>query len=509
MALGFRDCCNNYSYFYLSDTPTFVSEGEVYFIITDDGNTFCAQYVTVPSLNYSPPTYSVNEMIQFNTCELCISSHQCPTVDPINQIGELATITVNECACKTQFPLSVSCYTINPVVSNPNGGVVGLSFTGGVPPYKVFQYFNGNYIQVNTYNSQQPNGVVIYNSVPGGTYLTKLSDGNGDEVFQTCEIFEPAGAITITTNITNPDFYNASNGSVTYTIQGGTQPFIVTYDGNTETIQGNVYTINNISASTYTINVTDSGVGTNNQIVNKSATLTNPQELNWVNNLCLNIIQCGVTLQLAFTKTSNYLNLRPIYSLNSSSKYLLGLASSTTFNLYYDSGVTKWVTTQINQFDSPYNSGYNLFPIDCQVGQQSWKFETTSVQNPLTSLPQNEVWVITPGSYLINPTITISDTCLPTISQVLTGPTCEGDSTGTIQIIVTGIAPFTSYAVGGNGTQTSQTNYFNQLSAGNYNVYVIDAQGSVSTTQTVTINSIPTLTIDLQNRCSLITISEF
>ena len=114
MALGFQDCCNSNSYFYLSDNPTFVSQNEVYFIMTDDGNTFCAKYVNVPSLNYLPPTYSVLEMTQFTSCSTCLDDNACPTTNPINLIGDGAVIAVNDCTIKTQFPLEVSCYTVNP-----------------------------------------------------------------------------------------------------------------------------------------------------------------------------------------------------------------------------------------------------------------------------------------------------------------------------------------------------------------------------------------------------------
>ena len=69
MALGFQDCCNIYSFFYLDETPGYVSEFEVYHIITSQGETFCGRYRDVPPLNYSPPTYTLVEMTQFTNCD--------------------------------------------------------------------------------------------------------------------------------------------------------------------------------------------------------------------------------------------------------------------------------------------------------------------------------------------------------------------------------------------------------------------------------------------------------
>jgi hypothetical protein len=501
MALGFRDCCNNFSYFYLSEVPTFVSESEVYFIVTDDGDTFCAQYVQIPSLNYAPPTYPLNAMTLFTSCQSCTDTHGCPTVDPINQIGDLATVTSNECACKTQYPLVVGCYTINPTASNQNGGIAGLTFTGGVPPYRVFeQDVNGDYIQQNSYSNIRPNGVAIYSNVVGGTYYMKLIDGNGDEVFQNCSLAIPPGSLTLTSSVTNPNFFNATNGSITFTIGGGTSPYSVTYNGNTTQIVGNSYTIQNIGVGTYTISVTDSGTGVDLQTIPGSASLVNPPELSWSNTLCLSVEQCGVLLQLAFTKTSNYLNLRPIYTLNIASKPTIGLLPNTTFQLFYDVDSSKWVTTQINSFDNQY---YNFFPPECQVGPQKWKFETNLVQNPLTSLPQNQTWTILPGNYLPNPTVTIGLICVPVLTSVVGVPSCAGQSNGSIQVIASGgVPPITFYATNGNGLISQSSNYFNQLSPGTYNVYVVDSSGTQSQIQTTTISETQVTTITMVNNCA-------
>jgi hypothetical protein len=508
MALGFRDCCNNFSYFYLSEVPTFVSESEVYFIVTDDGDTFCAQYVQIPSLNYAPPTYPLNEMILSTSCESCIDTHECPTVDPINQIGNLATLTVNECVCKTQYPLVVGCYTINPTAINQNGGIAGLTFTGGVPPYRVFKQVNGDYIQQNSYSNIRPNGVAIFSNVVGGTYYMKLIDGNGDEVFQNCSLVIPPGSLTLTSSVTNPNFFNATNGSITFTIGGGTSPYSVTYDGDTIQIVGNSYTIQNIGEGTYTISVTDSGTGSDLQTIPGSASLVNPPELSWSNTLCLSVEQCGVLLQLAFTKTSGYLNLRPIYSLKSSSKTAIGLLQNTIFTLYYDIDVTKWVTTQINSFDNQY---YNTFPETCQTGPQRWKFETNLVENPLTSLPQNNVWNIAPNSYLPNPQIAVSLVCVPVLTSVVGVPSCAGQSNGSIQVIASGgVPPLTFYAINGSVVTSQLDNYFNQLSPGTYIVYVVDSTNTSSIQTTVNVAENQILTITMINNCaSTPTITEY
>ena len=59
MAYGFKDCCNSSNYFYLSGIPATVQENEIFLIETLQGETFCATYVKIPSVNYSVPTYNL------------------------------------------------------------------------------------------------------------------------------------------------------------------------------------------------------------------------------------------------------------------------------------------------------------------------------------------------------------------------------------------------------------------------------------------------------------------
>lgn len=499
MALGFRDCCNNYSYFYLSDTPTFVSEGEVYFIITDYGDTFCAQYVTVPSLNYSPSVYSVNEMTQFSTCDSCISSHACPTVDPINQIGELATITVNECVCKTQFPLVVNCVSVNPTFDNTNNGTVGISFTGGQPPYKVFKQINGDYILVNTYTQQQQSGVNVYTNADEGTYYMKLIDGNGDEVFLNCVLNAPPAPMTISSNVVNPNFHNASNGSVTFTIGGGTSPYFVTYDGDTTTVTNNSFVIPNISANTYSISVTDSATGLDSQTVSATATLNNPAELTYPDNLCLSVTYCGNILQLVFNKTSEYFNLRPKYTLNNNSKSAIGYLTTDTFELYFDTN-NKW-TTGLNTINT--QTIGSLFNQSCQFGAQpSIGFEMTP-QNPLTSVPQTGLWSSKTGSYLVTNNTTINVTPSNVCPVIIVGSVtdaCGSVNNGsvTISVVGGGTPPFTYYK---NGALYGSNPTISNLNSGTYTFYVIDGNGTQSNTLNLTVASTQNTQIGFNNNC--------
>jgi len=511
MALGFRDCCNNFSYFYLSEVPTFVSENEVYFIVTDDGDTFCGQYVQIPSLNYAPPTYPLDNMTLFTDCESCIDTYECPTVDPINQIGDLATLTVNECVCKTQYPLVVGCYTQSPTFDNTNDGRVGLSFIGGVPPYKVYKQVNGEYILTNTYSNINT-GVYIINNADEGTYYLKLVDGNGDEKFLECTLNAPPTPLTISSAGVNPNFYNASNGSVTFTIGGGTSPYSVTYNGSTTQILGNSYIIQNIDAGTYTISVTDSGTGLDAQTITGQRTLTNPAELLWPNYLCLSIDYCTSVIQLVFNKTQEIINLRPKYELSNTSKTYIGLQTSDDYSIYFTDEINnngqpipRWTTGNGNFVNTQLIQ--SLFNDECQFGGTPFLDFELITQAPLTSLPQIGTWTPIVGSLflpnLTSITVTPSNEC-PVIIQGVTTNACGSINNGSVTISVvngSGVAPYTYYR---NGNTNGSNPTFNSLASGSYSFYVIDDNGTQSNTLNLTVQSANLTTINYLNQCVLL-----
>jgi len=59
MAFGFQNCCDIEDYFYVNGIPGSVSEYEIYYIETVQGNTLCGTYVELPELFYQPITYDL------------------------------------------------------------------------------------------------------------------------------------------------------------------------------------------------------------------------------------------------------------------------------------------------------------------------------------------------------------------------------------------------------------------------------------------------------------------
>ena len=127
MALGFKNCCDSNEYFYLTGIPGYVSEFEIYYIETLEGEIFCGEYVEIPALNYQPTTYNLIGMTGQTSCPSCILLNPCPTGITVDLNSQYSTTAlVNDCSLKTIFPMEVSCVKTLPSETNSLDGQVGL-----------------------------------------------------------------------------------------------------------------------------------------------------------------------------------------------------------------------------------------------------------------------------------------------------------------------------------------------------------------------------------------------
>jgi hypothetical protein len=144
MALGFKNCCDSNEYFYLTGIPGYVSEFEIYYIETLEGEIFCGEYVEIPALNYQPTTYNLIGMTGQTSCSNCILLNPCPTGITVDLNSQFSTTAlVNDCSLKTIFPMEVSCVKTLPSETDSLDGQVGLYIVGGTPPYsKLYKWVN-------------------------------------------------------------------------------------------------------------------------------------------------------------------------------------------------------------------------------------------------------------------------------------------------------------------------------------------------------------------------------
>jgi hypothetical protein len=463
MALGFKNCCDSNEYFYLTGIPGYVSEFEIYYIETIEGEIFCGEYVEIPALNYQPTTYNLIGMTGQTSCTSCILLNPCPTGITVDLNSQYSTTSlVNDCALKTIFPMEVSCVKTLPSETDSLDGQVGLYIIGGTPPYSIYTGTSTTAV------GQSTNGQTfqVYSNVSAGTYTSIVYDFYGDYV-QTVSCVLSGVPISIIANCSSisPTYYGGDNGSFYITIDGGTQPFTYTFSGVTTT--GNdSFSAAGLTAGTYTILVTDGGDGVFQQTDTVICTVSNPTPIIYPTNLCLTFQLCDTLFFLNFTSGSTQ-NYHPVYSLVNISD--IGVTGMT---LSY--GTNGWVSSVENQ--SPFS-----VPIDCQIGIISF----TKNPNQLNDQPTG-IWIGGGIGDIVGVSVNVLEGSCSANTQAIvvnlqyqTEPGCSfSNSTGSVTLIAASNAggPFTYYV---DGSQQSSSVVFG-LSVGSHTAQAIDSNGNSS-----------------------------
>ncbi len=136
-------------------------------------------------------------------------------------------------------PLQVEIISQTDVLCNgSNTGSATAGVTGGTMPY-TYAWSNGG-----------TNATI--NNLFEGTYNLTVTDNDGSTATTSVVISEPAALVLQTPTITNVSCNGGTNGSIQASATGGTQPYTYSWSNGSS---GS--TINNLSAGSYTVTVTD------------------------------------------------------------------------------------------------------------------------------------------------------------------------------------------------------------------------------------------------------------
>jgi len=475
MAFGFKECCNEFSYFTVTGIPASVSEFEVYYIRTLEGLNFCATYSQIPTLNYQPPNYILLELTQQQNCGACIESYPCPVEDIIlvNQFTAGSVQIDTDCQVTTLQPMIVQCQSVNPTFSNTPDGSVALFVVGGTPPYTFISAGTQDVLSV----TQSSDTYIIFQNVSAGTYSITTIDSTGDfSITRNCVLSGPPPIPIAVPIVTPASFFNAPDGVIDLTITGGLGPYTVIYEG--EQIQ---LPLTELLAGNYYFQVIDA----NEYLIEVSAVVTQPDYPDYPTNLCATFTFCGTEFRLSFQLTTEFYNYRPIY--NCTNPTVFGMTElKLRFELNFG-GSAGWVTTnelvQVEdiQFDTP--------PGNCNLTNNTFRLQRTGL-GPL-ALPQGSFF----GLGLIISTIvpvTVGG-CPPKVKIISTENYCAGPPVKLGQVIyeaVGGSGPPYIYFYSSNGVTYQQTSATQlQLIAGTYSIKVKDSIGTESSVISFTISS--------------------
>jgi hypothetical protein len=477
MALGFQDCCNQYSFFNVVGIPSTVSEYEVYYIRTVEGVNFCATYREIPVLNYIPPSYILLEMTQQTDCAVCIEANPCPAEEIIfiNQFLEGSVVVGTDCSVQTLMQMVVECRSTNPTFDDQTDGVVALFVTGGTPPYTFFSADTQEVLSTTMVDDVY----TVFPNATEGPYNMVVVDDAGDFIIPiTCILDAPPNLPIIVPIMTPASFNNAPDGSIRFDITGGNPPYTVIYEG--EIITG---TLRDLPAGTYIFQVLD--LETYQEV---SVEVTQPDPLDFPDALCVQFTLCGTEFKITMVITDEFSFYRPIYRSTNSSQ--IGVIS---FDL-------KYVKTQFTE-------GWTVQPVPVQ--REDIRFTTppgncTNLNNPTFSffglanqLPQGFyltfIGILTGVNVVVVP-----GGCPPSLTAEVTEGYCAGPpvSLGKVQLEAFGGAgpPYTFfYSAGNGGAYTQTTSSILELVNGTYALKVRDALGAESTPISVTVPTVSNL----------------
>ncbi len=358
-----------------------------------------------------------------------------------------------------------------------------------------------------------PNGFVSsvedLTGLASGNYVITLTDNS-----TTCEIIDsisvdPANAPEITAVVANTTC-GQNNGLIDIEIEGGTEPFTITWNGATSTIDQI-----NLSAGSYSLEITDANncqfAQTYTVEPSVEPTLTseflNPSCGNDTGSVNVSILNATNAIIYNWTKDGAEFSTSEDIVALSPAQYVLvasdaaGCVLSDTFLLVYQNQPTLAFTAEPAVCGEPTGS----INLTVSSGTAPFVYQWTGANGftasteDLTGLTGACYDVIVTDSLACVATL---QACVPSFSSpqtdlTITQPSC-GEANGSIAPIVTGgLAPYTFEW---SGTSFSVDSLFDNLGEGTYFLSITDANGCVSNDTVTLINSgIPVLTANIDD----------
>lgn len=365
----------------------------------------------------------------------------------------------------------------NPSCFGSNNGVATATTSGGAPGpgFPTYIWSNGQ----NT-----PTATNLLN----GVYTVTVTDAVGCAASVSVAITQPT-SLTINTSGVNPKCFNASNGSASVSVLGGTPSYNYTWSP-TPGVGGNTSSPSGMAPGIYVVVVTD----TKGCVMNGSVSLANPAQM--LSSVSLTNVSCfgfcngsaiaSVTNQIGAVSYSwipTALTTQNVNNLCSGNYTMMATDQNTcvsmsVFNVNQPAGLVTSIGSITNVACSGYMNGAAQIITSGGVPAYSYLWQPSSQTNSVLS-------GVGSGNYSC--TVTDANGCVSTKTASITQPnpliittntvsnvTCNGFSNGQIATNISGGTP--SYTI--NWTPTlPATQTVTSLSAGSYSLLIIDANG--------------------------------
>jgi gliding motility-associated-like protein len=369
------------------------------------------------------------------------------------------------------LPLTATITTTNVACNGANNGSVTINVSGGTGAYSY------------AWTPNVSTSSTVTNASPG-TYVVTVTDANGCTLVDSAAVTQPAAAVSVAAIVTDITCNNATNGSISVQVSGGTGSYTYSWTGSPATTP----TISGLSAGTYTVTVTDAN-GCNGTA---SGTITNPAAITSTTTgtdvTCAGAADGTATVATVSGGTGSYTYLWTNFAATQTISGLSGglyrvIITDANGCQHRDSVfvsepqpvVVTLATSNVNCAGA--NNGSITANVTGGTGAYSYAWTPNVSSGPT-------VTGATAGTYSV--IVTDANGCTGTASTTVTQPqaltavvtttnvTCYGDSNGTINISVSGGSGSYTYTWSPNVSTTSS---LSNAAPGTYVVTVADANG--------------------------------
>jgi len=367
------------------------------------------------------------------------------------------------------------------------------------------------------------NGVVVATSqdltgLSAGSYNLTVSTSSSCEANLAVTLVDPPLLSVDTSTITNVSCNGATDGAALVSVSGGTAPYSYTWEDASNNLISNSQNLSGVGAGVYTLTVAD----TNGCVANTVATISAPNTLSFTTSevqvSCVNSNDGSITVTpLGGTTPYSYIlnggaiqNNNIFYNL-AAGTYTIEVIDANGCSISNNVTLSNQYTFSLN-ISNQTNvscSGQNDGTIDLMAtGGAGTITYTVNGANAQTNATFNN---LAAGFYTFE---AIDDNgCSATVSATISenppivlnldstvNVNCNGQNTGEIYVVANGGSlPYTYSINGGVGQSTGD---FTALSAGSYNVLVVDDAGC-SATLSISITESDALSLVVANYSDL------
>ena len=353
-----------------------------------------------------------------------------------------------------------------------NNGSVDLQVSGGTSPY-TFSWSNGA-------SSED------LNNLAAGTYSVNITDSHSCTASTTVEITEP-NELLVDINSSDVKCYGNNDGSITYSISGGSPAYTTTWKDSQNNVIGN---LSGLAPETYTIDVLDA----NSCHFTQSVEITEPDELT-INIEQENILCFGEGLgSISYEISGGTETYTALWTSSGGSPVsnLTSLSPDTYTVMVTDANsCTAIQTVEITEADELFISettseiscnGGNNGAIDLTVsgGTLPYQFVWTKTDSEGEFSNEEDLTNLFTGTYNVlisdkngcthNRSYTVDEPDVLKASLDITHISCSGAANGELQLNLTGGSGTYSY-LWSNGAETRDISL---LPPGKYYVTIID-----------------------------------